>query len=169
MKILRESSDALSLFCVPCSFSFPMLEMHRNYGLNSANQFLCIRNLCIFAQAHIAPRNMSKNHLYKGTLSSILLKLLSEEGRMYGYEISKRAKLLSQGDLDITEGALYPALHKLEANGLISAEIEMVGKRSRKYYKLTEAGGKEAKDRTAELKEYAKNLQLFLNPTWSNG
>lgn len=112
---------------------------------------------------------MSKNHLYKGTLTSVLLKLLAEEGRMYGYELSKRAKELTNGDLDITEGALYPALHKLEAQGLVDTEVEMVGKRSRKYYKLTETGGKEAKDRIAELKEYAQNLQLFLNPNLGHG
>jgi len=112
---------------------------------------------------------MSKNHLYKGTLSSILLTLLSEEGRMYGYELSKKAKDLTNGDLDITEGALYPALHKLEATGLVTTEVEMIGKRSRKYYKLTKSGGKEAKDRIAELKEYANNLQLFLNPNLSHG
>lgn len=112
---------------------------------------------------------MSKNHLYKGTLSSVLLKLLSEEGRMYGYELSKMAKEMTNGDLDITEGALYPALHKLEANGLVTTEVEMVGKRSRKYYKLTESGGKEAKDRIEELKEYARNLQIFLNPNLSHG
>lgn len=107
---------------------------------------------------------MSKNHLYKGTLSSVLLKLLAENGRMYGYELSKMAKELTNGDLDITEGALYPALHKLEARGLVETEVEMVGKRGRKYYKLTESGGKEAKDRIAELTEYVKNLQLFLTP-----
>jgi len=112
---------------------------------------------------------MSKNHLYKGTLSSVLLKLLSEEGRMYGYELSKMAKEMTNGDLDITEGALYPALHKLEANGLVTTEVEMVGKRSRKYYKLTESGGKEANDRIEELKEYARNLQIFLNPKLSHG
>lgn len=76
---------------------------------------------------------------------------------------------MTNGDLDITEGALYPALHKMEANGLVTTEVEMIGKRSRKYYKLTESGGKEAKDRIAELKEYASNLQLFLNPKLSNG
>jgi len=109
---------------------------------------------------------MSKNHLYKGTLTSVILKLLAENGRMYGYELSKMAKELTNGDLDITEGALYPALHKLESQGMVAAEVEMVGKRNRKYYKLTDSGGKEAKDRIAELAEYVKNLQLFLNPEY---
>jgi DNA-binding PadR family transcriptional regulator len=111
---------------------------------------------------------MSKNHLYKGTLSSVLLKLLAEEGRMYGYELSKMAKAMTNGDLDITEGALYPALHKLEAQGLVETEVEMNGKRPRKYYKLTKSGDKEAKERIAELAEYVKNLQLFLNKNFGH-
>jgi DNA-binding PadR family transcriptional regulator len=112
---------------------------------------------------------MSKNHLYKGTLSAVLLTLLAENGRMYGYELAKKALEATNGDLDITEGALYPALHKLEAEGLLQTETESVGNRARKYYRLTETGGKEARDRIAELAEYAANLQLFLNPRLSNG
>lgn len=112
---------------------------------------------------------MSKNHLYKGTLGAILLKLLEENGRMYGYELSKKALEVTNGDLDITEGALYPALHKMEAEGLLQTETEMVGNRTRKYYRLTDTGGKVARDRIAELTEYAANLQRFLNPRLSNG
>lgn len=112
---------------------------------------------------------MNKNHLYKGTLSTILLKLLEEHGRMYGYELSKKAKEVTQGDLDITEGALYPALHKLEAEGLLTTEIEMAGKRQRKYYKLAEKGEGEARKRIDELAEYARNLQQFLNPQPGHG
>lgn len=113
--------------------------------------------------------NVNKNHLYKGKLTAIILQLLSDEGRMYGYEISKRAKELTKGDLDITEGALYPALHRLEAQGFLDTERVEVGNRTRKYYKLTETGNKEATHRISELTEYVKNLQSFLNPQLSNG
>ena len=112
---------------------------------------------------------MSKNHLYKGTLSAVLLTLLEENGRMYGYELSKCALEATNGDLNITEGALYPALHKLEAEGLLETEMERVGNRMRKYYRLTETGGKEARDRIAELADYAANLQLFLKNRLANG
>lgn len=112
---------------------------------------------------------MNKNHLYKGTLSAVLLKLLDVHGRMYGYELSKMAKEVTGGDLDITEGALYPALHKLEAEGLLTTEVEMIGKRRRKYYKLAESGEGEARKRIDELSEYANTLQRFLNPKFSNG
>jgi len=111
---------------------------------------------------------MNKNHLYKGTLTSVILQLLSEQGRMYGYELSKRAKELTNGDLDITEGALYPALHKLEAQGFLITERETIGNRMRKYYRLTESGGKEAEDRISELAEYVKNSQILLNSSLRN-
>ncbi len=111
----------------------------------------------------------NKNHLYKGTLSTLLLQMLAENGRMYGYEISKRAKEISNGDLDITEGALYPALHKLEAEGHVLTDRETVGNRVRKYYRLTESGGIEARDRIADLADYLNNLQLFLNPNLRHG
>jgi DNA-binding PadR family transcriptional regulator len=88
---------------------------------------------------------------------------------MYGYELAKKALEVTNGDLDITEGALYPALHKMEAEGLLQTEIERVGNRPRKYYRLTETGGKEARNRIAELAEYAANLQLFLNPRLRHG
>lgn len=111
---------------------------------------------------------MNKNHLYKGTLTTVILQLLSDNGRMYGYELSKRAKELTNGDLDITEGALYPTLHKLEAQGFLVTEREHVGNRTRKYYKLTESGGNEAENKIAELTEYVKNLQILLSPKLRN-
>lgn len=112
---------------------------------------------------------MSKNHLYKGTLSTVLLKLLEENGRMYGYQLSKKALEVTQGDLNITEGSLYPALHKLEAEGILVTETEAVGNRTRKYYRLAPGKRSEVRRRIEELTEYAKNLQQFLNPKYSNG
>lgn len=112
---------------------------------------------------------VNKNHLYKGTLTTVILQLLSDEGKMYGYEIAKRAKDLTNGDLDITEGALYPALHKLEAQGFLDTERVEVGNRTRKYYKLTESGDKEARHKISELTEYVRNLQNLLNPQLANG
>ena len=66
---------------------------------------------------------MSKknNKLYKGTLQNIILKLLAQEVKMYGYQMTQRAKDLTKGELEMTEGALYPLLHKLEDDGLITS------------------------------------------------
>ena len=110
---------------------------------------------------------MANSKLYKGSLSTIILKLLDEGGNMYGYEITQKAKQLTKGDLKITEGALYPALHKLEAEGLLDVEVAKVDNRMRKYYKLTEQGEKETANRLAELEEFIRNMQQLVNPKWS--
>jgi DNA-binding PadR family transcriptional regulator len=95
------------------------------------------------------------------------MKLLEEKGRMYGYEITQKVKAITLGELNITEGALYPALHKLEAEGLLEVEVEKVDNRLRKYYKLTEKGTKETVNRLAELEEFIKNMQSIVNPKLS--
>jgi len=65
---------------------------------------------------------MISKDLLKGTLKTIVLKLLSEQGKMYGYEITRRVEEMTKGKLQLTWGALYPTLHKLESEGLISSE-----------------------------------------------
>ncbi|MBV2195845.1 MULTISPECIES: PadR family transcriptional regulator [Flavobacterium] len=110
---------------------------------------------------------MKNSQLYKGSLNTIIMKLLEEQGRMYGYEITQKVKEITKGELNITEGALYPALHKLEAEGLLDVEVEKVDNRLRKYYKLTEKGTTETVNRLAELEEFIKNMQTIVNPKLS--
>ncbi|OIQ36515.1 MAG: PadR family transcriptional regulator [Bacteroidetes bacterium MedPE-SWsnd-G1] len=110
---------------------------------------------------------MGNQKLFKGSLQTIILKLLEENDRMYGYEITQKVKGLTQGELKITEGALYPALHKLEADGLLDVEVAKVGNRMRKYYKLTEQGTKETVSRLAEMQEFLKTMQHLVNPKLS--
>lgn len=109
--------------------------------------------------------DMKNSQLYKGSLTTIIMKLLEENGRMYGYEITQKVKLITKGELNITEGALYPALHKLEADGLLDVEVERVDNRLRKYYKLTESGEKETVNRLNELEEFIRNMQNLVNPS----
>ena len=110
---------------------------------------------------------MKNSQLYKGSLNTIIMRLLEEQGRMYGYEITQKVKEITKGELNITEGALYPALHKLEAEGLLDVEVEKVDNRLRKYYKLTEKGTPETVNRLAELEEFIKNMQTIVNPKLS--
>jgi PadR family transcriptional regulator PadR len=105
----------------------------------------------------------SNNPLFKGSLGTIILKLLSEGDRMYGYEITRKVKELSGGGLQLTEGALYPALHRLEADGLVEVSIEYIGNRARKYYSLTRSGRQETKEKLAEVQSFIAQLQLLLN------
>ena len=110
---------------------------------------------------------MANSKLYKGSLNTIILKLLDEGDRMYGYEITQKVKEITKGELKITEGALYPALHKLEAEGLLVVEVAKVDNRLRKYYKLTEQGVKEKTNRLVELEDFIRNMEQLVNPKWS--
>ena len=108
-------------------------------------------------------RSMKKNSLYKGTLQNIILKLLTKEVKMYGYQITQRAKELTLGELEMTEGALYPLLHKLESDGMITSEIQKINGRDRKYYLLTEKGKKQQAEQETEMNCYLFNLQTIFN------
>lgn len=110
---------------------------------------------------------MKSSQLYRGSLNTIILKLLQENGKMYGYEITQKVKSITEGELNITEGALYPALHKLEADGFLEVEIEKVDNRLRKYYKLTVNGEKESVQLLSELEAFIKNMQTVVNPKLS--
>ena len=117
------------------------------------------------ARLHI--KKMGNQKLYKGSLQTIILKLLASNDKMYGYEITQKVKELTKGELKITEGALYPALHKLEADGLLDVEVAKVGNRLRKYYKLTEFGAKETANKLDEMQEFLKTMQQLVNPKFS--
>jgi PadR family transcriptional regulator PadR len=108
------------------------------------------------------------NQLFKGSLTTIILNLLNNEDKMYGYEITKKVKELSNGELNLTEGALYPALHKLEAKGMLTVSIENIGNRPRKYYSLTKQGTKEVVNKVAELKDFFNQMQAVLNLQLAN-
>ncbi len=101
--------------------------------------------------------------LLKGSLSVMILRLLEAREKMYGYEITQKVKELTAGEMTITEGALYPALHKLEADGLLTTETQVVEGRARKYYSLTKTGQTEAASRVAELAAFLENLNVVLN------
>jgi PadR family transcriptional regulator, regulatory protein PadR len=112
---------------------------------------------------------MHKSALYKGFLEPLLLQLLGEHGRMYGYEITQRVKEMTKGALHITEGALYPLLHRLEAKGVLRVETENIGNRIRKYYSLTPAGVQEKSNAETELKGFLYTLQNLLQPNVPGG
>ena len=105
----------------------------------------------------------SNKTLYKGTLQNIVLKLLASEVKMYGYQMTQRAKELTKGHLEMTEGALYPILHKLENDGIIESEVQNVNGRDRKYYLLTENGKKQQVKQEEEMKNYLLNLNTIFN------
>ena len=113
-----------------------------------------------------AMNDKANQPLLKGSLSVIILKLLETRERMYGYEITQQVKALTAGGVAITEGALYPALHKMESEGLLTTQTEVVNGRARKYYSLTKTGKTEAVNRVDELMAFMQNLQTILSPAF---
>ena len=95
----------------------------------------------------------------------MVLKLLSDHGKMYGYEIAQKVKKLSDGKILLKDGSLYPALHNLLKDGILGYEEQMIGKRVRKYYYLTSAGKKEKENQVSELQAFIQTLQniVFTN------
>jgi PadR family transcriptional regulator, regulatory protein PadR len=109
---------------------------------------------------------MIARELLKGSLRSIVLKLLNEKGRMYGYEITQKVEELTAGKIKLTYGALYPILHKLEVDGAVITESENYNNRIRIYYKLTPKGIGFAKEKIKELEEFLEVIGMLLQPNY---
>ncbi|WP_128546179.1 PadR family transcriptional regulator [Larkinella soli] len=106
----------------------------------------------------------SGNEFLRGTLKTIVLKLLSEHGRMYGYEITQSVKERTQGEVTLTFGALYPVLHKLEQEGFLVTESVEVDGRLRKYYSLTPRGSETAVQKVSEFERFVEVMRTLLQP-----
>ena len=108
--------------------------------------------------------NTTSHQLLKGSLNAIILKLLSDFQWMYGYEICQKVKQLTGDQLRITEGALYPALYKLEAEGILTTKTEVVEGRARKYYSIAQDQQGNAMDRLAQIEHFIHQLKIILTP-----
>ncbi len=106
---------------------------------------------------------MESKEFVRGIVKTLILKLLSQKKRMYGYEITQKVEELSKGDIKLTYGALYPILYKLEADGLLVTSTEVVDNRARKYYSLTPSGKKLAETKISELHRFTEILKSILN------
>jgi PadR family transcriptional regulator PadR len=98
---------------------------------------------------------------FKGTLPTLILETLVREPS-HGYRIALEIKERSEGVLDFKEGTLYPALHKLENEGLVESYEGVEKGRPRRYYRITKAGRKSlAKDRV-EWRELSRAVTVIL-------
>lgn len=106
--------------------------------------------------------NMYSKELLKGTLEVIVLKVLSEHDKMYGYELSMKVKEETEGKIHLKDGSLYPALHKLTKDGLLTYEEVSIGKRVRKYYKLTPKGEEQKVVLLEEMRDFISTIQKVI-------
>jgi PadR family transcriptional regulator PadR len=106
-------------------------------------------------------RTMERD-LRRGSARVLILAMLAEKP-MYGYQIAKELKRRSKGYFAFKEGTLYPALHAMEREGLLSSEWQVVDKGpSRKYYHLKEDGRKVLADSTEEWTTFSRRLLSIL-------
>jgi len=107
---------------------------------------------------------MVPSELIKGSLKTIILKLLKEEGPMHGYVITQKVEDLTKGKIKLSYGALYPILHKLEKDGSLVTTSENYNNRIRIYYALTEKGESVVIEKIKEMNEFIESLQSIINP-----
>src|ERR1700747_154100 len=105
---------------------------------------------------------MAKNDL-QGALDLLILKTLSQLGSMHGYGIVAHIESVSDDLLNVEEGSLYPALHRMEQSGWIRSEWAMSeAKRKARYYSLTAAGRKQLAEREKNWQQVVKGVQAIL-------
>jgi PadR family transcriptional regulator PadR len=97
-------------------------------------------------------RKTDSGELLRDTLDMLILKAV-EHGGLHGYAIASLIQQRSDAALKVEEGALYPALHRLEVRGLLDSEWGLSeSNRRAKYYRLTRAGSKQLEKETARWK-----------------
>jgi transcriptional regulator len=103
--------------------------------------------------------------LIQGTLDVMILKSLSW-GPMHGFAIAKWIRLTTEEVLQIDDGALYPALHRMEFRGLIDADWDLTeNKRRAKYYRLTTKGKQQLRTRASSWDRYSLAVSKVIHAT----
>ncbi len=104
-----------------------------------------------------------RNQIRKGSTELVLLTLLQERP-MYGYEISQEMSRKSDGYFEMKEGLLYPTLHRLQKEGLLSSKWQKTeNERRRKYYSITAAGRERLEEQSNEWQLFMHKLQEIIS------
>jgi len=104
----------------------------------------------------------------KGHLDLLLLGVLSVEPG-HGYAVITQLRERTDGLIDLTEGAVYPALHRLEDLGLLTSEWHPVGGRRRRLYRITTAGNAALARERAEWSKLSSAIAIVLRTASANG
>ncbi len=105
---------------------------------------------------------MARND-FQGSLDLLVLKTLSQTGSLHGYGIVLHIERASDELLRVEEGSIYPALHRMEQSGWISAEWALTETNRRaKYYKLTAAGRKQLQEAEKSFEQLVKGVRAML-------
>ena len=103
------------------------------------------------------------DNLKRGTIEMILLHLLEQEDK-YGYQLSQDLEKQSEGDYQLNEATMYPTLYRLKKNGYLDErKVQVVGKRFRVYYHLTEAGKQHLEETKREYYSVCASVEKVLS------
>ena len=103
-----------------------------------------------------------KSDLPQGTLDLLILKAVAVEP-VHGYAIAQRLEQVSRGVVQVPEGSLYPALHRLENRGFLTADWKKTDTgREAKFYRLTRKGRKQLEDEAASWQRLTQAIGLIL-------
>jgi DNA-binding PadR family transcriptional regulator len=97
----------------------------------------------------------------KGHLDSVLLAVLEPEP-LHGYAIIETLRTRSRASFDLPTGTVYPALHRLEAGGLIASDWSTVAGRRRRTYRLTDAGSGRLQEERASWRRFSRTMASLL-------
>lgn len=103
-----------------------------------------------------------RSEALKGHIDTMLLAALRDDAQ-HGYALVQRLKEGSDGVFDLGEGTVYPALHRLERDGLIESSWTRAGGRRRRVYSLTGAGRDALVERRGEWGSFARGMQALLD------
>lgn len=106
-----------------------------------------------------------KSELPQGTLDLLILKIVAL-GSVHGYAIAQRLEQVSRGVVQVPQGSLYPALHRLENRGLLAADWKDTDTgREAKFYQLTRKGRKQLETEAADWQRLIDAISLILGMT----
>jgi PadR family transcriptional regulator PadR len=105
---------------------------------------------------------MARNDL-QGSLDLLVLKTLAQRGKLHGYGVVQHIQIASEELLQVEEGSIYPALHRMEQSGWIASEWAMTEtNRKAKYYRLTLAGRKQLREAEESFELLVKGVRAML-------
>ena len=107
-----------------------------------------------------------KTEVWQGTLSLMVLRTLATMGPQHGYGLARRIEQISDDQLSLNYGTLYPALLKLEQEGAITSEWGVSdNNRKAKFYRLTKTGRRQLERQTRDWQQTTAIVARFLSPS----
>ena len=105
----------------------------------------------------------------RGHLDLLLLGALHRTGAAHGYALIVALRDRSEGAFDLPEGTVYPALHRLERDGLVASEWDTTAPRRRRVYRLTPAGAAALVAKRREWRTFARGVQAIIGRDAAEG